>query len=88
LLVGINDDGSVRGVEEDLPLLQKADLDGWTLWLTDAVSNALGAASAAELNLHFCPRARASFPARRIRPNDSDPGQAMRLLTRLAPGWY
>ncbi len=54
LLVGVNDDGSVCGIEEDLPLLRKGDLDGWGLWLTDAVSNALGAASAAELDLRFC----------------------------------
>ncbi len=54
LLVGVNDDGSMRGVEDDLPLLHKSDFDGWALWLTDAVSSALGAATAAELNLRFC----------------------------------
>jgi hypothetical protein len=54
LLVGVADDGSVLGVEEDLPCLHKQDLDGWSLWLTDAVSTALGKAIAAEVDLKFC----------------------------------
>jgi hypothetical protein len=54
LLVGVSDDGTVLGVEEDMPCLQKQDLDGWSLWLTDAVSTALGKAMAAEVDLKFC----------------------------------
>lgn len=54
LLVGVADDRTILGIEEDLPLLSKPDLDGWDLWLTTAVANALGKATAAELDLRFC----------------------------------
>jgi hypothetical protein len=55
LLVGVADDGALVGVEEDLPFVVKGNLDGWNLWLTDTVSMALGKATAAEMDLKFCP---------------------------------
>ncbi len=73
LLVGVNDDGSIRGVEDDLPHLHKSDLDGWALWLTDAVSTALGAATAAELNLSLLRDRRENRGCHRHRTRD-DPG--------------
>lgn len=43
LLVGVVDDGSVVGIEEDFPLLgAKRTIDGWELWLTDLLSASLG----------------------------------------------
>ena len=51
LLVGVDDAGSIVGIEEDFPLLRKQDADGWQLWLTDAVTSALGKPAAAELEV-------------------------------------
>lgn len=53
LLVGVADEGSIVGIEEDFPLLRKPDRDGWELWLTDIVSTTLGRAAAAELDLQM-----------------------------------
>lgn len=54
LLVGVTDDGEVRGIEADFPLLKKHDCDGWDLWLTDLLTTSLGKAAAAEVALSFC----------------------------------
>jgi len=51
LLVGVADDGSVVGIEEDYPYLRKQDVDGWGLWLTDLVTTALGKVAAADVLL-------------------------------------
>jgi len=51
LLVGVTDDGEISGIEGDFPFLKKRDIDGWELWLTDAVANALGKGVAAELDV-------------------------------------
>lgn len=53
LLVGVADDGSVVGIEDDYPLLRKSDRDGWELWLTDLTATTLGKAAAADLNLQM-----------------------------------
>lgn len=43
LLVGVADDGSIVGIEEDFPSLgAKRTIDGWELWLTDLLSASLG----------------------------------------------
>jgi hypothetical protein len=55
LLVGVADDETIVGIEQDFPFLGKRDCDGWGLWLTDAVSTALGKATAAEMDLRLCP---------------------------------
>jgi hypothetical protein len=49
LVVGVADDGRIIGIEEDYSLLGKKDADGWELWLTDLLSNALGKAAAADV---------------------------------------
>jgi hypothetical protein len=48
LVVGVADDGTVLGIEEDYEFLRKADADGWELWLTDLLSTTLGKAAAAD----------------------------------------
>jgi hypothetical protein len=54
LLVGVADDGSPVGIEEDWPFLKSPDQDGWELWLTDAISTSLGKVAAAEVSVQFC----------------------------------
>lgn len=49
LLVGIGDDGSVVGIEEDYPFVAKGDRDGWELWLATCVATVLGKVAAADL---------------------------------------
>ena len=53
LIVGVDDDGNTVGLEEDYPLLRKADRDGWELWLTDTLSNTLGKVVASEAEVSF-----------------------------------
>ena len=54
LLIGIDDNGQPVGVEADYPLVKGGDRDGWELWLTAAVKNALGAVAATDLSVRFC----------------------------------
>jgi predicted HTH transcriptional regulator len=49
LIVGVDDDGGIVGIDQDFALLKKPDRDGWELWLTDAASHVLGKAAAAEM---------------------------------------
>lgn len=53
LLVGVADDESVVGIEEDYPFLGKKNIDGWQLWLTDLVKTSLGKVAAADLRVTF-----------------------------------
>jgi hypothetical protein len=53
LLVGVDDEGQVVGIEEDFSLLKKPNHDAWGLWLTDAAAGALGKSAASELELRF-----------------------------------
>ncbi|MCA4726562.1 GmrSD restriction endonuclease domain-containing protein [Mycolicibacterium fortuitum] len=55
LLVGVADDGSFLGIEQDFPMLgKKQDSDGWELWLTDRISSSLGKVAAADLRTTIC----------------------------------
>lgn len=54
LLVGVADDGSVVGIDQDYELLKKGDEDGWELWLTDLISTTLGKVAASELSVGIC----------------------------------
>ena len=54
LLVGIDDEGRPVGIESDYPLVKGKDRDGWELWLTAAVKNALGTVAATDLPVRFC----------------------------------
>ena len=49
LLVGVADNGTVVGIEEDFPFLGKKDADGWELWLTDLLCTSLGKTAAADV---------------------------------------
>lgn len=55
LLVGVTDDGTFTGIEQDFALLgKKQDSDGWELWLTDRISSSLGKVAAADLRTTIC----------------------------------
>ncbi|MEI2729145.1 MAG: DUF262 domain-containing protein [Candidatus Nanopelagicales bacterium] len=51
LLVGVADDGTPVGIEQDFPYLRKQDKDGWELWLTDLITETLGRVAAADLDV-------------------------------------
>lgn len=53
LLVGVADDGSVVGIETDYPHVKHGNRDGWELWLTGALTTALGAAAAADVSISY-----------------------------------
>lgn len=54
LLVGVADDGAVVGIEQDYPFQgKKRDTDGWDLWLTDFLSQAMGRAAATDVTVGF-----------------------------------
>ncbi|MYB15492.1 MAG: DUF262 domain-containing protein [Chloroflexi bacterium] len=54
VLVGINDGGDAVGIESDYRHVKGNDRDGWELWLTTAIENALGAIAATETPILFC----------------------------------
>ncbi len=53
LLVGIDDAGHPVGIESDYPFVHGRHRDGWELWLTTAVKNALGALAATDFSVCF-----------------------------------
>ena len=54
LLIGVDDHGQPIGIEADYPLVKGSDRDGWELWLTAVVKNALGTVAATDLSVRFC----------------------------------
>ena len=54
LLVGVDDSGQPVGIEADYPSVKGSNRDGWELWLTTAVKNALGQVAATDLPVRFC----------------------------------
>ncbi len=54
LLIGVNDRGDPVGIEADYPHVKGADCDGWELWITTAVKNALGSVAATDLPVGYC----------------------------------
>ena len=54
MLIGVNDHGEPVGIESDYAHVKGADRDGWELWLTTAVKNALGSVAATDLPVRFC----------------------------------
>ena len=54
LLIGVDDDGDPVGIELDYPHVKGANRDGWELWLTTAVKNAIGPVAATDLLVRFC----------------------------------
>jgi Putative DNA-binding domain len=53
LLVGVADNGSIVGIEEDFTVLGKKNLDGWELWFTDLVTARMGKVAAAGLDFRM-----------------------------------
>jgi ATP-dependent Lon protease len=54
LLIGVADDGEVRGVEPDYKTLgRKQNPDGFALWLTGLLDNVLGPAAASKVGVRF-----------------------------------
>jgi len=53
LLIGIADDGSVRGLGDDLKLMKQNDVDRYELWLTDHLERCLGKAAVANVTITF-----------------------------------
>ena len=54
LLVGVDDRGHPVGIESDYPHVRGENRDGWELWLTGAVKNALGTLAATDVPVRFC----------------------------------
>lgn len=71
LLIGVADDGSIIGLEEDYELVKGKDADGWELWLTRLVETAIGKVEASELEIRFC-----SIGDRTVARIDISPGPA------------
>ncbi|UMP02303.1 DUF262 domain-containing protein [Amycolatopsis sp. EV170708-02-1] len=53
LLIGVADDGSIVGIEEDFTVLGKKNPDGWELWLTELIGARMGKVAAAGLDLRM-----------------------------------
>lgn len=54
LLVGVDDQGSPLGIEEDFPFVHSRNCDGWERWLLELASNSMGASAATDLRVWFC----------------------------------
>lgn len=54
LLIGVNDHGHPVGIESDYPYVKGNSRDGWELWLTTTVKNALGTIAATDVPVRFC----------------------------------
>lgn len=57
LLIGVNDEGTVVGLERDFSLIKQADPDRFELWLRDFLSTVLGPPAAALAHVDFAPYA-------------------------------
>ena len=53
LIVGVEDSGDVLGIEQDYPSLKGKNRDGWELFVTTSVKNALGSIAATEIVVEF-----------------------------------
>ncbi len=53
LLIGVADDGTVLGLDDDYQLLRQPDADRYQLWLRDLLSTTLGAPAAAQVDIGF-----------------------------------
>ncbi|MCC7076803.1 MAG: protease Lon-related BREX system protein BrxL [Acidimicrobiia bacterium] len=72
LLIGIEDSGQVFGIEKDLKTLgQKQNIDGFELWLTSLLDNALGPTAVSNLSVTFEP-----FPDGTVCRIDVQPGKS------------
>ena len=55
LLVGVADDGSILGIDDELELMPRPDHDGFELWLRDLLASRLGRAATADVAIGFEP---------------------------------
>ena len=53
LLVGVDDDGQVLGLDDDFSLMKRPDADRFELWLRDYLTRVVGAATTADLEVSF-----------------------------------
>ena len=53
LLIGVNDEGVSVGLDGDLSLIAKGDVDRYQLWLTDLIDKTLGKITAMGVNVTF-----------------------------------
>jgi len=53
LLIGVNDAGHAIGLDEDLTLVKKGDLDGYQLFLTDLLEHTIGKPATASVKVTF-----------------------------------
>ncbi len=68
LLVGVDDRGHPVGIESDYPHVKGKDRDGWELWLTATVKNALGPIAATDVPVRFCTMDRQTIARIDVRP--------------------
>ena len=54
LLIGVDDGGNPIGIEVDYPVVPGRDRDGWELWLTRAIRDALGPVAGTYLSVRYC----------------------------------
>ena len=53
LLIGVADDGTVTGLDDDLQHVKQADTDRFQLWLTDLLLNTLGKTALSDVSVTF-----------------------------------
>jgi hypothetical protein len=53
LLIGVDDDGKVVGLEDDYGLMRRPDRDNYELWLRDLLTTTLGAPAAQAVQIAF-----------------------------------
>lgn len=53
LIVGVDDEGTVLGLDEDLQHMQQPDLDRYELWLHDYLTRTLGATAVSTIDVAF-----------------------------------
>ena len=53
LLIGVADDGSIAGLEDDYTLLKAGDRDRFELWLRDMMTKSIGVVATRDLRVEF-----------------------------------
>lgn len=53
LVIGVNDDAEPIGLDNDLALMKKPDVDRYQLWLTDLLENTIGKPAASSVDVSF-----------------------------------
>jgi predicted HTH transcriptional regulator len=53
LLIGVDDDGRIHGLEDDYAVVPRGDRDGFELWLRNLLADRLGRAVTADVGVSF-----------------------------------